>query len=115
MVAVVSDELYEKLESDLLITFYKILENPTDLRDSFSELLLLENVDDKIILLSHNVFRLLNQFPLRITLLVDYPGYTSFFREKGEATISEFKWDDFKMRSRDDNRTADSEDAVIDL
>lgn len=114
MVAIVSDELPEKVESDTLISFYKQLLSMKDLYDNFSDLQLLENDSDRILLLSVQVFKMLNNFPIRITLITEYPNEVTFFRESRDAEVSELKWEDYRSRSKNESSGFDSSNAFDD-
>lgn len=102
MVAIVSDELKEKIEADALLVFHTVIDSAVDLYKNFNELSLLEKDSSKIILLRQSVFKICNLLPFDITLIVDYPNAETFFRAEGEAHVKEIKWQDFKRLSRDE-------------
>lgn len=101
MVAIVSDELAEKIEADALVKLDMIIDDAVSLYKNFNELTLLEKDSSKIVLLRTSVFNICNQLPFDITLIVDYPQAETFFRSKGEANIKELAWNDFKRLQRD--------------
>lgn len=116
MVAIVSDELVEKIEADALIKFHMVVQDVVHLYKNFNELTLLEKDSSKVVLLSVSVFVICNQLPFDITLITGYPGEETFFWTKSAAYVKEIKWDDYKRNERDrnnDDENAETPDLVL--
>lgn len=112
MVAIVSDELREKIEADALVTFNMVIDDAIGLYKNFSELTLIEKDEKKIVLLRQNVFKICNLLPFDITLIVGYPNAESFYRTEAEAHVKEIAWEDFKRLQRESNPAVDEYEEV---